>query len=223
VAVTLVAVSTPLERWPVWIACLAVLVAVAAVGRIGPTTLWRRGRVVLLLVLLVALLLPVVRTGGAQWALGPLTLHEAGLTVLATVGAKALLGTLSAVLLGATTTFPAVLRALAALRVPRLFVLIAAFMYRYLFVLVEEVGRLRAGAAARGYRPRTVLGAAALGRLAAALFLRTYGRGERVHRAMLARGYAGEMPTARPLVLARADVLFLAAILAGLLPLRLLV
>lgn len=220
--VTLVAVSTPLERWPVWVGCLAVLLSVATAGRIGPRTLWRRGRVVLLLVLLVALLLPFVRAGGAAWALGPLTLHEAGLAVLATVGAKALLGTLSAILLGATTTFPAVLRALAALRVPRLFVLIAAFMYRYLFVLVEEVGRLRAGAAARGYRPRTVLGAAALGRLAAALFLRTYGRGERVHRAMLARGYAGEMPTARPLVLARADVLFVVAILAGLLPLRLL-
>ena len=38
---------------------------------------------------------------------------------------------------------------------PRLLMLIAAFMYRYLFVIVEEVGRMRAALAARGYRPRT--------------------------------------------------------------------
>lgn len=218
---TVVAVSTPLARWPVWIACAGVLLAVAAVGRIGPGTLWRRSRVVLLLVGLVAVSLPFVRTGGARWELGPLTVHEAGLAVLAAVGAKALIGTASAVVLGATTTFPSVLQALAALRVPRLFVLIAAFMYRYLFVIVEEVGRMRAGIAARGYRPRTALGAAALGRLAAALFLRTYGRAERVHRAMLARGYAGAIPAARPLALARADVLFVAAVLLAVLPLRL--
>ena len=67
----------------------------------------------------------------------------------------------SAVLLGATTTLPHVLRGLEALRVPRLFMLIAAFMYRYLFVIVEEARRMRAALAARGYRPRHALQAGA--------------------------------------------------------------
>ncbi len=49
------------------------------------------------------------------------------------------IGTVSAVLLGATTAYPQVLRALEALRVPRTLTLIAAFMYRYLFVIVDEV------------------------------------------------------------------------------------
>ena len=86
------------------------------------------------------------------------------------------------------------LRALEALRVPRLFVLIAAFMYRYLFVIVEEVGRMRAALSSRGYRPRHALQAAAIGRMSSALFLRTYARGERVYLAMQARGYRGQMP-----------------------------
>ena len=70
------------------------------------------------------------------------------------VAMKATIGTISAVLLGATTTFPAVLRGLEAMRVPKLLVLIAAFMYRYLFVIVEEAGRMRAALTARAYRPR---------------------------------------------------------------------
>jgi cobalt/nickel transport system permease protein len=218
--VTIVAVSAPLAAWPVFAACALVLAAVAAAARVTPHDIWRRARLVLPLVLLAGVFLPFVRDGGAQHALGPLTIHEQGLEGFAAVALKATVGTVSAVLLGATTTFPAVLRGLEAMRVPRLLVLIAAFMYRYLFVIVEEAGRMRAALAARAYRPRTALQAGALGRMATAMFLRTYGRGERVYQAMLARGYAGAMPQLHPLVLRRADALFVLLVLAALVPLR---
>ncbi len=217
---TLVAVSTPLERWPVFVACAAVLAAYAAVARVRPGDLWRRVRVVLPLVLLAGVLLPFVRTGGDAFALGPLTVHEAGLRIFAALAAKATIGTLSAALLGATTTFPAVLRGLEALHVPRLLVLIAAFMYRYLFVIVGEAGRMRAALLARGYRPRHALQAGPMGRVATAMFLRTYGRGERVYLAMLARGYRGAMPQLVPLSFGRADVVFVALVALALVPLR---
>jgi cobalt/nickel transport system permease protein len=219
-AVTLVAVSTPLEAWPVFAGCAAVLAGVAAAARVRARDIWRRARFVLPLVLLAALFLPLVRHGGQVYELGPLTLHEQGLAVFAAVALKATIGTVSAVLLGATTTFPAVLRGLEAMRVPRLIVLIAAFMYRYLFVIVEEAGRMRAALAARAYRPRTALHAGALGRVATAMFLRTYARGERVYQAMLARGYGGAMPQLHPLVLRRADAAFVLLVLAALVPLR---
>ena len=51
---------------------------------------------------------PFVR-GGAQVELGPLSLSRAGLGAFAAVTIKAALGTLSAILLGATSTFPAML------------------------------------------------------------------------------------------------------------------
>ena len=133
---TLVAVSTPLEAWPVFAGCAAVLAAVAIAARVPAREIWKRARVVLPLVLVVALFVPFVRRGGEAYELGPLTVHEAGLGTLAAVAIKATLGTVSAVLLGATTSFPSVLRGLEALRVPRLLVLIGAFMYRYLFVIV---------------------------------------------------------------------------------------
>jgi cobalt/nickel transport system permease protein len=220
VAVTVVGVSTPLRAWPVYIACAVALALVAAAGRVPPVTIWRRARVVLPLVLFVAAFVPFLRPGGAEHHLGPLTVSDAGLAVLAAVAAKAAIGTVSAVLLGATTSFPSVLRGLEGLRVPRLFTLIAAFMYRYLFVIVEEVHRMRIALAARAYRPRHVLQAGAIGRSVTALFLRTYGRGERVHLAMLARGYRGTMPELVPLRLGAADAAFIAALAGTLVALR---
>ena len=68
---------------------------------------------------------------------------------------------------------------------------------------------MRAALAARGYRPRHALQAAAIGRVATALFLRTYERGERVYLAMLARGYRRPMPRLNALAFRRADALFL--------------
>ena len=220
IGITLLAVSAPLERWPVFAACAAVLCAYAAVARVRPRDLWRRVRVVLPLVLLAGVSLPFVRTGGEALDVGPLALHSAGLAIFATLAVKAAIGTLSAALLGATTTFPAVVRGLEALRVPRLLVLIAAFMFRYLFVIVGEAGRMRAALLARGYRPRHALHAAPLGRAACALFLRSLGRGERVYLAMLARGYRGAMPQLVPLSFGRADAAFVALALLAVVPLR---
>jgi cobalt/nickel transport system permease protein len=201
------------------VACGLALALLAALARVRVKTLWMRSRAVLPLVLFVAVFVPFVRAGDPV-DLGFVTVSEQGLETFATVAAKAILGTLSAVMLGATTSFPDVLHALERLRAPRLLVLIAAFMYRYLFVIVEEVTRMRAALAARGYAPRHALHAAAIGRVATALFLRTYERAERVHLAMLARGWNQAMPRLDVLVFRRADALFLAALGTSLVSVR---
>ena len=123
VAVTVVAVSTPPTAWPVYVACAAALVAVAVVARVPAATIWRRARVVLPLILFVAVFVPFFRKGGTTHQLGPLTVSDTGLAVLAGVAAKATIGTVSAVLLGATTSFPDVLHALERLRMPKLLIL----------------------------------------------------------------------------------------------------
>jgi cobalt/nickel transport system permease protein len=218
--VTAVAVSTPLAAWPAYFACAAVLLVVALAARIPPGLIWRRARIVLLPVLAVALTVPFVRTGGATAEIGPLTAHEAGAAVMLAVALKAAIGVTSAVLLGATTAVPDLLRALERLRLPRLLVLIAALMHRYAFVLAAEARSMRAALAARGWRPRTALQAGAAGRVAGSLFVRSYMRGERVHRAMLARGFAGSIPRVEPLAFARADLAFVALLLLAVVPVR---
>jgi cobalt/nickel transport system permease protein len=219
-AVTVIAVSTPLRLWPVYVGCAAVLLLVAIVGRISPRDIWRRSRLVLPLILFVAIFLPFFRKGGATYELGPMSVSEDGLKTFAEVSIKATIGTVSAVLLGATTTFPAVLHGLEAMRVPKLFVLIAGFMYRYLFVVVDEALRMRSALTARAYRPRHLLQSTAIGKVVSSLFLRSYTRGERVYLSMLARGYRGSMPVAVPPAFHAADTAFLCAIVGALVGLR---
>jgi len=206
--ITIVAVSAPLQAWPVFVACAAAQLTVAVVAKVPARTLLSRGRVVLPLLLFVALFVPF---------------SDHGPETFATTGAKAVLGTTSAVLLGATTSFPDVLHGLERLKAPKLLVLIAAFMYRYLFTIIDEVQRMRAALAARGYAPKHALQVQAIGRVATALFLRTYERAERVHLAMLARGWRQTMPRLDTLAYSRADALFLAALATPVLAIRVLV
>jgi cobalt/nickel transport system permease protein len=210
---TLVAVTAPLDRWPVYAACAVVLVAVAAAGRVPARTVWRRARIVAPVVVLAAASVPFVHPGPG-WSVGPLHASEAGLAIFAAAAVKASLGAVSAVLLGATTAYPAALDALRSLRVPATLLTIAAVTYRYLFVLADEARRLRVALASRGHSPRHALQTAALGRAALALFLRAHARGERVHRAMAARGWRGTLPATGTAALGRADVAF-AALVAG--------
>ena len=112
------------------------------------------------------------------------------------------------------------LRGLEAMRVPRLLVLIAGL---HVPLPVRAGGGDRADARGAGLArlpaaQRAARGA--MGRVATAMFLRTYGRGERVHLAMLARGYRGAMPQLAPLSLGRADVAFVAAVCLAVVPLR---
>jgi cobalt/nickel transport system permease protein len=211
---TLVAATAPRAAWPLLAGCAALLAGVALAARVPAGVLGRRVLVVVPVVALAAASLPFVHAGGAERALGPLHVSDAGLAVFGTAVAKAGVGTLSAVLLAATTTVPAALEGLRRLRAPALLVAIAGVTWRYVFVLAAEVGRMRSALAARGHRPRHLLHGAVTGRLATALFLRAHARGERVHVAMAARGWSGTPPRTAARPLARADAGFVAA-LAG--------
>jgi cobalt/nickel transport system permease protein len=174
-----------------------------------------RALVVLPLVALAAASLPFLHEGGGEHRLGPVTVSGAGLTLFAMAVAKAGVGTVSAVLLAATTTVPAALEGLRRLHAPPLLVAIAGVMWRYVFVLAGEAGRMRAALAARGHRPRHLLHGAATGRLAGALLLRAHARAERVHTAMAARGWRGVPAVPPAAALRRGEVAFVAAV-AGL-------
>ena len=137
-----------------------------------------------------AFLLPFVALG-PKVAVGPLWLTEAGLWAAWNILAKATLGMAVAAVLAATTPPAAIVAGLSRLHLPGLMVQIVAFMIRYLEVVRGEAERMRVARAARGFRSRHVRAWPALGGSLGALFIRTYERGERVHTAMLARGYDG--------------------------------
>src|SRR5674476_1193656 len=68
------------------------------------------------------------------------------------------------------------------------------FLYRYIFVLTEESGRASQARELRSCGKKG-LGIKSFGPMTGHLLLRTWGRAERIHTAMLARGFSGKFYT----------------------------
>ncbi len=114
----------------------------------------------------------------------------------------------SALLLIATTSFPGICHAMQRLGMPEIFVSQLLFLYRYLFVLIEEAARIVRARDMRSFGKRGS-GIRPFVSLAGTLFLRTVERAERVYRAMLSRGFSGRLQAARPSAMSVRDTLFL--------------
>ena len=181
----------------------ALLLAAAILARTSPRMLAGRLAMEAPFVLFVVVL-PLVSPEGGWLAVG--ILCKATLAVLATG------------VLAWTTTSPEILRGAERLGLPRQLVAIMGFALRYFSVVTEELRRMRLARVQRGDRARWIWQSRAATRGVGALAVRTLERGERVHTAMLARGYDGRMPSLRlaapasPLAWAVAAALPLAAI-----------
>ncbi|AXG15108.1 cobalt ECF transporter T component CbiQ [Intrasporangium calvum] len=145
-----------------------------------------------------ALVLPFVATG-PRTAVGPVEISQPGLEAAAALLAKGTLGVLASLLLAATTEPRDIVAGFEKLRLPQPLVQIMSFMLRYTEVVAADLGRMRVARESRGFRARSVRQWPALGATLGTLFIRSYERGERVHLAMLSRGYTGRLPTLRPL------------------------
>ena len=88
---------------------------------------------------------------------------------------------------------------------PPLMVQIMSFMIRYLDVVGAEMNRMKVARESRAFVGRDLRHAKVVAQSAGALFIRSYERGERVHLAMLSRGYTGTMPAVHDLRAERAE------------------
>lgn len=183
----------------------ALLTALAAWAR-APLSLLRGRLVVELPFVAFVLVLPLVSTDG--------------LTLAGAIVCKATLAVLATGVLGACTPPADILAGLGRLRVPALLTGIAALSLRYLQLALEDVERARRARVARGDDPRWLWQARATARGIGGLAARSLSRGERVHGAMLSRGFDGRLPvlslspTAGGLTWASALLLALPAVLA---------
>ncbi len=170
------AAFTPLERLAVAYLLLALLLAVARVP-------------LRLVVERVAELLPFVLLAAA----GALLAGDPARFAL--VLGRALVTVIGLVLLTSTTPLPDLLQAARRLGLPLPLVSMIGLALRYLVVLMDEGNRMGLAFSARAVGPRDLRLARPLGRLIGALAFRSLERSERIHRAMLARGYTGELPS----------------------------
>jgi cobalt/nickel transport system permease protein len=192
VAFTILVVATPGDRYLLFGAYLLVTAIAIGVSRVPPAYLLKRSLIEVPF-LVFALLLPFVAHGPQTQVLG-LSVSETGLQAAWGLLAKGTIGVLASLTVAATTEPQDLVAGLERLRLPRQLVQIMAFMVRYLEVVTGEMQRMKVARESRGFSARDPRQWPVLARSTGALFIRSYERGERVHLAMLSRGYTGRMP-----------------------------
>lgn len=182
-------VATPRELfWP--FGCYA-LGLVALWSWIGISLRWIAPRLLIEAPFVVLAILLPFAAGEPRTVFAGLSLSTTGLYAAWGIIAKGTIGVGISLTLAATTSIGQLPAGLARLRVPGVIVMIVVLMLRYVEVLVDEAARMRMARISRGDDPRTLRQAGATARGAGHLFLRSYERGERVHLAMLSRGFDG--------------------------------
>ncbi len=214
-----------------WLSLLLFLLAAgAAIGasRLSPFLVLKRSMVAIPFAIAALTLVftskgaPLLTFKLASWRV---SITDQGTIAFASILVKAWQAVLVATILSMTTTFPDLLFAVRALRVPKVIVSIIAFMYRYIFVIADEALRLQRAREARSADPQGRGGgsllwrAKVLGGMIGSLFLRSYERSERIYAAMLSRGFDGTVPTmgverlqAVQILICMASIIYLSAV-----------
>jgi cobalt/nickel transport system permease protein len=122
---------------------------------------------------------------------------------------RAILCLMLLILLTNTTRFAELLRGLRKLGCPLILVMNLSFLYRYLFVLTEEAMRMKQARDCRRVGPAPFRGELkVLSAMLGTLLIRSFERAERMHGAMLSRGYTGDFPVVSPRKFSWHDLVF---------------
>ncbi len=197
VGLVVVCVTTPPHLYAAFAAYLGLEIALVLMSRLPARHVLKRMLVVLPFVLMVAAFIPFFSRGGGSYNLGPVRVSGHGLTVLWNVAVKSTVSVLAVILLSSTTPFPDLLRALEKMRAPRLLTSLLSFTYRYIFVLVDEMQRMRRARDSRGWSGRWLWQSKVIGHMIPAL-LRAGGEGVRGHAGPRSRGRGADPLPIRP-------------------------
>ncbi len=211
-ALIVICVSTPPEAWWCFVVYAGIVFIVATASRVPASHIISRALVVFPFILIVALVTPFTKEGMTILELGFLKVSKEGLITVWNVSVKSLISIIALILLSSTTPFPDLMRALERLKVPSFFTTVASFMYRYVFIIVDEAERMKRARDSRNFRGRWIWQAKTIGQMIASLFIRSHMRGERVYQAMCSRGFEGTFPRYHDRKMKSADVVFLTLI-----------
>lgn len=148
--------------------------------------------------------IPVFQWHGIVVTTGMLAMMNIFLKFVMTVGVS--------LFLISTTRFDRLLKGLLRMKAPRILVMQLSFLYRYLFLLIDEAQRMKMAREARSYGKAALrLRIRTVGYMIGVLFLKTLERAEKVYAAMIARGFNGNIPLLTPLRFRFTDGIFTAA------------
>ncbi len=163
-----------------------------------------------LFILFLWIFLPFSTPGNQIASIGPLTATDAGLKLATLISLKSNAIVLTVITLIGTIKVQDLGPALQCLKVPTKLCHILLFTYRYIFVIHQEYKTMRQAMTARGFHPRTDRHTyQTYAWLVGMLLIKSWDRAERVHDAMLCRGFRGRFYSLTTFTTARRDYLFL--------------
>ena len=194
------------DSFPAMFAAIAISFLLIGLARLNIREVTKRVLIVNGLILLFWLVLPLTFEGEALFYLGPFAVTREGVIISAKITLKSNAILLTFIALIASTSIATLGYALNRLRIPEKIVHLLLLTYRYLFVIEQEYQRLVRAIKIRGFRPKSNMHTyRTYAYLIGMLFVRASERAERVHQAMLCRGFKGKFYCLREFSFSRLD------------------
>lgn len=180
--ITIIALSTPGELWPLLGVLFCLLFVLLSLAQIPLRYLWHRWLGFLPVMLALTLAIPAGNGFQSGWDL------------VAQFAGRGLVTFTAGIWLVNVIPFDHILQILRRCGLPVVLVAILAFMYRYSYVIFDELTRLQTARRARDFgRSQWWRRWSDLGQILGMLLIRSLNRAERVHGAMCSRGWTGEI------------------------------
>ena len=169
------------------------------IAHLPVVALIKRCMIIIPFVFLIALSVPFMKQGVPVLTFNvltiPVSVTQEGLEMFAGVIIKAFLSILVMSVLISTSHFTDLLKAFQRLKVPDIIITILSFMYRYIFVLIDELHKMKIAKESRTVGRNILFQWKAFAHMLGVLFVRSYERSESVYCAMCARGFQGHIVT----------------------------
>jgi cobalt/nickel transport system permease protein len=138
----------------------------------------------------------------------------AGMLSFCSIMIKAFLAVLAVLLLIATTPFPAIIRELVRVGLPKFLGLQLSVTYRYMTALITDASSMTTAYMLRAPGGKGVK-MKDMGSFLGQLLFRSFGRAERVYQAMKSRGFDGSFKTGAPRPFGLSSLLFVIVVIAA--------
>jgi len=197
------------DRFPSLFVALALSFLLIGLARLNIREVAKRVLIVNGLIFLFWLVLPLTFEGEALFYLGPFAVTREGVLISAMITLKSNAILLAFISLIASTSIATLGYALNRLYIPEKIVHLLLLTYRYVFVIEQEYQRLVRATKIRGFRPKSNMHTyRTYAYLIGMLFVRASERAERVHQAMLCRGFKGKFYCLREFSFSRLDLIW---------------
>jgi len=192
-------IFTPVEAFGCFSLYIIILMTLVFVSKLPVSFVLRRSLVIIPFVLLISLFNLAVNKD---------------ILFFLNILIKAYISILCMILLSSTTRFDELLKGMQSLKCPKLIIMILSFMYRYTFILLDEILRMKRAKESRQIQKATNwFEIKTIAQMIGSLFVRSYERGERVYYAMCSRGFKGDVITNTHFKLKRQDLIFMFSII----------